>query len=66
MKFRTLRRSKSGIEKLKNLQNGTFSGTARVLTLGLKNRNSQKLTKTSGTLLRVSLTIRLSLETQTD
>ena len=66
MEFRTLRRSKAGIEKLEKLQNGTFSGTTPGTpksTISVTHRN---FLKTLGTLLMVSLTIRLNSESQTD
>ena len=66
MEFRTLRRSKAGIEKLEKLQNGTFFGTTPGTpksTISVTHRN---FLKTLGTHLRVSLAIRLNSKSQTD
>ena len=66
MEFRTLRRSKAGIAKLGKLQNGTFSGTTPGTPKSVISATRRNFLKTLGTLLMVSLTIRLNSESQTD
>ena len=53
MEFRTLRRSKAGIEKLRKLQNGTFSGTTPGTPKSKISATHQNFLKTLGTLLMV-------------